>query len=101
VSRRLDSGQAHHSGNYLLRFLSRKLGNFFFAPRISLIVAILEQMSSKELEALAVRLYAQMNYASNRSEVQSVDLEDVKDWIASHKKETQSCSELSFFLNMV
>jgi hypothetical protein len=74
--------------------------NFFFAPCISPIVTILDQMNANELEALAVKLYTQMGRSSHRSEEQRVELEDVKGWIASHKKETESSSEFSFFLNM-
>jgi hypothetical protein len=29
-----------------------------------------------------------------------VELEDVKGWLALRKKEAESCSELSFFLNL-
>ena len=64
-------------------------------------MTILDQMNPNELEALAVKLYTQMVGGYNRSDVQSVEVKDVKDWIASHKKETQSCSELSFFLNLL
>ena len=62
---------------------------------------MLDKMNPNELEALAVKLYTQMVAGSNRFDVQSVEVKDVKDWIASHKKETQACSELSFFLNLL
>ena len=62
---------------------------------------ILDEMNSPELEALATKLHGQIDRSSNHSEMPKVELEDVKDWIALHKKEVESYFELSFFLNLV
>jgi hypothetical protein len=64
-------------------------------------MAVLDRMNPTELEALATKLHAQMDRSPNRSELPKVELEDVKGWIASHKQEAESCSELSFFLNLL
>jgi len=64
-------------------------------------MSILDEMNSPELEALAAKLYAQIDRSPNRSEMPEVELEDVKGWIALQKKEAESYSELSFFLNLV
>ena len=64
-------------------------------------MSILDEMSARELEALAITLHTQIERSSHRSEMPKVELEDVKDWIALHRKESESCFELSFFLNLV
>ncbi len=64
-------------------------------------MSILDEMNSPELEGLAAKLHAQIDRSSNRSDMPKVELEDVKGWIALHKKEVESYSELSFFLNLV
>jgi len=64
-------------------------------------MSILDEMSSRELEALAVKLHTQIERSSDHCEMPKVELEDVKDWIALHRKESESCFELSFFLNLV
>jgi hypothetical protein len=64
-------------------------------------MAVLDHMNSSELEAFAAKLHAQMDRIPHRSEMPNVELEDVKGWIASHKKEAESCSELSLFLNLL
>ncbi len=73
----------------------------FVAQCILLIVSVLDQMNSTELETFAAKLHAQMDRSPNGSEMPKVELEDVKGWIASHKKEAECYSELSFFLNLV
>jgi hypothetical protein len=65
------------------------------------IMSIFDEMSSPELEALAIKLHSQIDRSSNRSEMPKVELEDVKDWIALHRKESESCFDLSSFLNLV
>ena len=64
-------------------------------------MSILDEMSARELEALAITLHTQMERSSPRSETPKIELEDVKDWIALHRNESESCFELSFFLNLV
>jgi hypothetical protein len=64
-------------------------------------MSILDQMNSSELEALAANLHTQIDRGSNHSEMPKVELEDVKGWLALRKKAVESCSELSFFLNLV
>lgn len=64
-------------------------------------MSILDEMSSPELEALAIKLHSQIDRSSDRSEMPKVELEDVKDWIALHRKESESCFDLSFFINLV
>jgi hypothetical protein len=64
-------------------------------------MAVFDQMNSTELEAFAAKLHAQMGRSSNPSEMPKVALEDVKGWIASRKREADSCSELSSFLNLL
>ena len=73
----------------------------FLTRRISPIVTMLDQMNTNELEALAVKLYTQMDGSPIHSELPTVELEQVKSWIATHRKETESYSELSFFLNLL
>ncbi len=51
-------------------------------------MSILDEMNSPELEALAAKLYAQIDRSPNRSEMPQVELEDVKGWIALHRKES-------------
>jgi hypothetical protein len=58
-------------------------------------------MNSIELEAFAAKLHAQMDRSPDRSELPRVELEDVKGWIASQKKEAEFCSEFSLFLNLL
>jgi hypothetical protein len=77
------------------------LQKLFGAPGISRNMGILEDMNSSELEALAAKLHTQIDRSPNHSEVPKVELEDVKGWIALHKKEAESYSELSFFLDLV
>ena len=64
-------------------------------------MSILDEMNSRELEALAAKLHTQIDRSPSRSEMPRVELEDVKGWIALHMKEAESYSELSFFLNLV
>jgi hypothetical protein len=63
-------------------------------------MAILDQMKPSELETLAAKLHAQMDHSPHR-ETPKLELEDVKGWLASQKKEAESPSELSFFLNLL
>jgi hypothetical protein len=63
-------------------------------------MSVLDNMNSPELEALAAELHAQMERSSHCEE-SKVELEDVKGWIASHRKQAESYSELSFFLNLL
>ncbi len=72
----------------------------FGAPRILRIMSILDEMNSPELEALAVKLHTQIDRSSNHSDMPKIELEDVKGWIALHKKEAESYPELSFFLDL-
>ena len=56
-------------------------------------------MNASELEALAAQLYAQINHGHSDARI---ELNEVKSWIASRKKEAESCPEpLFFFLNLV
>ena len=64
-------------------------------------MAMLDQLNSAELETLAAKLHAQLAHTPHRSEGPKVELEDVKGWLASQKKESESPSELSFFLNLL
>jgi hypothetical protein len=64
-------------------------------------VTIFDEMNPPALEALAAKLHAQIERSPNHSEMPKVELEDVKGWIALHKKEAESYFELSFFLNLV
>jgi hypothetical protein len=64
-------------------------------------VTILDQMSSTELEAFAAKLHAQIDRSPQLFRMPRVELEDVKGWLALQKKEAESCSELSFFLNLL
>jgi hypothetical protein len=68
---------------------------------ISFIVPILDQMTSSELDALAVKLHAQISRTSHRSKAPKIELEDVKAWIALHKKEGEFDPDPSFFLSLV
>jgi hypothetical protein len=79
---------------------ARNWTKLFDAPLISRMMSILDEMSARELEALAISLHTQME-RSSRSETPKIELEDVKDWIALHRNESESCFELSFFLNLV
>jgi hypothetical protein len=63
-------------------------------------MSILDEMNARELEALAIKLHAQIERDSGHSEMPRVELEDVRKWIAAHRKESESF-ELSFFLNPV
>jgi hypothetical protein len=58
-------------------------------------------MNSPELEALAAKLHAQIDRSADHSEMPKVELEDVKGWIALHRKESESYFELSFFLDLI
>ena len=71
------------------------------APHILHSMSICDEMNSRELEDLAIKLHAQIERSSRHSEMPRVAVEDVKRWIALHKKESESCLELSFFLNLV
>jgi SH3-like domain-containing protein len=62
---------------------------------------VLDQMGPAELEAFAAKLHAQIVRSVRRCDMPNVELEDVKGWIASRKKEPESYSELSFFLNLL
>jgi hypothetical protein len=84
-----------------ISWAARNWTKLFGARLISRIMSILDEMSSPELEALAVKLHRQIERSSHHSEMPKVELEDVKDWIALHRKESESCFELSFFLNLV
>ncbi len=64
-------------------------------------MSILDEMNSPELEGLAAKLHAQIDRSPNRSEMSQVELEDVKGWIALHRKEAESYFELPFFLNLI
>ena len=64
-------------------------------------MAVLDKMSPAELEAFAAKLHGQMDRSVHRCDMPSVELEDVRSWIASQKKEPESYSELSFFLNLL
>ena len=64
-------------------------------------MSILDEMNSPELEGLAAQLHTQIDRSSSDSEMPKVELKDVKAWLALRKKEAESCSELSFFLNLV
>ena len=64
-------------------------------------MTILDQMNWPELEVLAAQLHMQIDGSLDHSEMPKVELEDVKGWLALRKKEAESCSELSFFLNLV
>jgi hypothetical protein len=64
-------------------------------------MTVLDQMNGPELELLAAQLHMQIDARSNDPEMPKVELEDVKGWLALRRKEAESCSELSFFLNLV
>lgn len=64
-------------------------------------MSILDEMNARELEALAVKLHGQIEHSSNHSEIPRVELEDVKGWMELRKKESESCFDLSLFLNLV
>ena len=64
-------------------------------------MSILDEMNSRELEALAVKLQAQINRVCESSELPKVELEDVKGWIALHRKESAHCFELSSVLSLL
>jgi hypothetical protein len=64
-------------------------------------MSILNEMNSRELEALAIKLHTQIERSPGSSGMPKVELEDVKDWIALHREESKSCFDLSFFLNLV
>jgi hypothetical protein len=64
-------------------------------------MSIFDEMNSRELEALAVKLQTQINLISERSELPKVELEDVKRWIALHRKESGACFELSSVLSLL
>lgn len=57
-------------------------------------------MNASELEALAAKLHAQMT-RNGQSKPGEIELKDVKDWIALHKKEAESSPEPAFFLNLL
>jgi hypothetical protein len=65
------------------------------------LMTILDQMTSTELEAFAAKLHAQIDRSPQPCRMPKVALEDVKGWLASQKREAESYSELSFFLNLL
>ena len=64
-------------------------------------MSTLNEMNSRELEALAVKLQRQINRVCEHSELPKVELEDVKQWIALHRKESSRCFELSSVLSLL
>ena len=68
---------------------------------IPLSMSTLNEMNSRELEALALKLHRQINRVCEHSELPKVELEDVKQWIALHRKESSRCFELSSVLSLL
>jgi hypothetical protein len=64
-------------------------------------MSILNEMNAPELEALAVKLHGQIERSSNHRETPRVELEDVKGWMELRKKESESCFDVSLFLNLI
>jgi len=77
------------------------LGQTFVCAAHPTYMSILDEMNSRELEALAVKLQTQINRICEHSELPKVELEDVKRWIALHRKESASCFELSSVLSLL
>ena len=71
------------------------------APHILHSMNICDEMNSRELEDLAIKLHAQIDRSADHSEMTKVELEDVKGWIALHRKESESHFDFSFFLNLI
>jgi hypothetical protein len=64
-------------------------------------MSIFDEMNSRDLEALAVKLHTQINRIGEHSELPKLELEDVKRWIALHRKESKYCFELSSVLSLL
>jgi len=64
-------------------------------------MSIFDETNSRELEALAVKLHMQINRICEPCDLPKVELEDVKRWIALHRKESSCCFELSSVLSLL
>lgn len=81
--------------------MGEEFDKLFGTPSITPIVSILNEMNAPELEALAVKLHEQIDRTSTDCETPRVELEDVKGWVELRKKESESCFDLSLFLNLI
>jgi len=63
-------------------------------------MAMLNQMNSSELHALAAQLYAEIDRSSHRSTAKRVELRDVQRWINFRMEDAETDFDILYFANL-